>query len=344
MSEMDEKRDRATTAISEMEYISAGDIEKYSYCPLSWWFSLKEDVSNESLEQGVARHTQLEEKLSSVREKEGLAKRLSDIIIYISMAATVLALIGVSLTPLFPDPLPISRILLVLSLIWILLASYFLYRAETSMTSEHKYTYQRLVLIFALVSMVIALNSVTLLNVDLVMSYTMEVLSLLWLMGASYFLYFELKYESIVKEARESVGVEDQIAYNDNGDADLMVSEKYGLTGRPDYIIVRNGIHIPVELKTGRVPKGPFFSHIMQMATYCILTEERYGRAPPYGILRYGDREFEVDYTEDLRNLVLQKAEEMRLAGKTGDVHRNHSRPGKCRNCSRREICPESLV
>lgn len=336
--------DTAAERIPWEDYISAGDMEKYSYCPLSWWFSLKEEVSNQSLEQGIASHAQVEGKLSTVTEKEGLARRLGDMIMYISMAATVVSLIGISFTPLFPDPTIVSRILLILSLLWILAASYFLYRAETSMRSEHKHTYQRLILIFALVSVVIALNSVTLLHVDEVMSYTLEVLSLLWLMGASYFLYFELKYEKIAAETRSAVGVEEEITYNDDGDANLLVSRKYGLTGRPDYIIVRDGAHIPVELKTGRIPKGPFFSHIMQVGAYCILTEETYGEAPPYGIVRYGDREFEVDYTEDLKSLVLQKAREIREARKTGDVHRNHNRPGKCRSCSRRGICPETLA
>ncbi len=341
--ERKEDTDVAVGKIPREDYISAGDLEKYSYCPLSWWFSLREEVSNESLEQGITSHAKVEEKLSSVREKEGLARRFGDMIMYVSMAATVVSLIGISFTPLFPDPTVISRILLILSLLWILAASYFLYRAETAMKSEHKHTYQRLILIFALVSVVIALNSVTLLHVDEVMSYTLEILSLLWLMGASYFLYFELKYEKIAAETRDAVGVEEEIAYNDGGDAGLLVSDRYGLTGRPDYIIVRDGAHIPVELKTGRVPKGPFFSHIMQVGAYCILSEEAYGESPPYGIVRYGDREFEVDYTEDLKSLVLQKIEEMRAARKTGDVHRNHNRPGKCRNCSRREICPEAL-
>ncbi len=334
----------AEAGIPREEYISAGDLEKYSYCPLSWWFSLEEEVKTQSLEQGIVSHERVEEKLTSVREKESLASRFGDMIMYISMAATVVSLIGISFTPLFPDPTVISHILLILSLVWILAASYFLYRAETSMKSEHKHTYQRLIVVFALVSLVIALNSMTLLHVDEVMSYVLEVLSLLWLMGASYFLYFELKYERIAAEAREAVGVEEEIAYNDDGDACLLVSDRYGITGRPDYIIVREGVHIPVELKTGRVPKGPFFSHIMQVGAYCILVEENYGEAPPYGIVRYGDREFEVDYTDDLKSLVLQKIEEMRRARKTGDVHRNHNRPGKCRSCSRREKCPESLA
>lgn len=97
-------------------------------------------------------------------------------------------------------------------------------------------------------------------------------------------------------------------------------------------------------MKTGRVPRGPFFSHILQVAAYCLLLEEEQGEAPPFGIVKYGDKEFEVDYDESLKELLIKKVEEMREAKETGEVHRNHNREGKCLHCSRRDICPERLV
>src|SRR2546428_11177016 len=102
--------------------------------------------------------------------------------------------------------------------------------------------------------------------------------------------------------------------------------------------------HIPVELKTGRVPRGPLFSHILQVAAYCFLLEEEYGKPPPYGIIRYGETSFEIEYNEDQKKLVLQKLAEMRTAITKGGAHRNHNRPGKCIHCSRRSGCPERLA
>ena len=125
----------------------------------------------------------------------------------------------------------------------------------------------------------------------------------------------------------------------------LFVSEKYRLSGRPDFVLLIEDEHIPVELKTGRVPRGPLFSHILQVATYCILMEEEFGNPPSHGIIRYGQVENEIEYDEALKDMVLKKANEMRgflISG--GDVHRNHNKPGKCKHCSRRNVCPEKLA
>ena len=64
----------------------------------------------------------------------------------------------------------------------------------------------------------------------------------------------------------------------------------------------------------------------------------------PYGILRYEGIEHEIEFSEELEVLLLSKLREMRTLMINNDVHRNHSREGKCRNCSRRDICPERLV
>ena len=122
----------------------------------------------------------------------------------------------------------------------------------------------------------------------------------------------------------------------------LLRSKKHNLSGRPDYILVVNGNYIPVEIKTGRTPRGPLFSHVLQLAAYCLLIEEEYAH-PPYGILKYENAEHRIDFDDKLRVLLLKKLGEMKRAVKTGEVHRNHNRPGKCKNCSRRKFCPESL-
>jgi CRISPR-associated exonuclease Cas4 len=92
------------------------------------------------------------------------------------------------------------------------------------------------------------------------------------------------------------------------------------------------------------VPRGPLFSHILQVVAYCVLLEEEDGRPPPYGIIRYGDTAFEIEYNEDQKKLLLQKLSEMRVAIVKGEAHRNHNRPGKCIHCSRRSGCPERLA
>jgi len=96
-----------------------------------------------------------------------------------------------------------------------------------------------------------------------------------------------------------------------------------------------------VEVKTGRVPRGPLFSHVIQLAAYCLLLEKE-GKVS-YGILKYGEMEHIIAFDDHLRSTLLSKMAEMREVMASGEAHRNHDRPGKCRSCSRRERCPERL-
>ena len=63
-----------------------------------------------------------------------------------------------------------------------------------------------------------------------------------------------------------------------------MVSDRWGLTGRPDELRrLPDGTIVPVEIKSCRSPRNgtPYPSHRFQLLAYCALVEETYGRAPP---------------------------------------------------------------
>ena len=170
-------------------------------------------------------------------------------------------------------------------------------------------------------------------------------MSLLWLLIA---LGFLLRAMWKQEEAREHVVkaglVEGELAYSDlDRPGEALRSERYTLSGRPDYVVRRGDEYLPVEVKTGRTPDQPHDSHIMQVGVYCILVEEAYGRRPSRGYLQYPERTFEVPFTNEFRDKVLEATLRMRLAEMTGVVHRNHERAGKCRGCSRRALCPERL-
>lgn len=134
-----------------------------------------------------------------------------------------------------------------------------------------------------------------------------------------------------------------------SGQGPLLKSTTLGISGRPDAIVSENGVRIPVEIKYGRVPRGPFFSHIMQLGAYLYMMREGVERKPSYGYIRYVPREgepkdFRVDWTEQLEELLKKMVREIREAeGGLREVHRNHRRAGKCLHCSRRESCPERL-
>lgn len=116
-----------------------------------------------------------------------------------------------------------------------------------------------------------------------------------------------------------------------------------GLTGKPDYLVEKDGQIIPVEVKSGRAPEAPYDSHIYQLAAYCILVERNLGSRPPYGIIHYQDRDFAIDYTRDLENAVLDVLAEMRRDERREEVNRSHEIPARCAKCGFRNVCEEKL-
>ncbi len=116
-----------------------------------------------------------------------------------------------------------------------------------------------------------------------------------------------------------------------------------GLTGKPDYLIEREGHFIPVEVKTGRTPEAPYDSHIFQVAAYCLLVEKTYGKRPAYGLIHYPHRDFAVDYTAELESALLEQLAEMRRDDVRRDVPRSHEDAARCRGCGFRKVCDQKL-
>jgi CRISPR-associated exonuclease Cas4 len=123
-----------------------------------------------------------------------------------------------------------------------------------------------------------------------------------------------------------------------------LFSQRHRLAGRPDYLVQsRRGV-IPVEVKSGDAPPHPYPAHVLQLAAYCLLVEEQEGRAPPYGILKYQDRAFEVDYTPALRTMLLDTLQAMRRDLHADAVSRSHQEPARCRGCGHHDHCDERLT
>ena len=330
--------------MADEEVFSASELEKFGYCPLSWWLSENTDEES-NLSDGEKKHARIASEMTKIKRREGRAKESETAVLYFAIAATFISMLGVTL---LQREQSVGEILIVISLIWLLASSYFLYKAETVATHDDRLISERVVLVFAMIATAIAIYSVSIVTFeDVVLSQVMQVLALGWLIGASYFLYHSLRHLEVAGSKRGTYNVrEGSLEFIDDETIrpKMFRSNKIGLRGRPDYVVLEGDVHVPVEIKTGRIPRGPLFSHILQTAAYCILLEEEYGKPPPYGILKYGTMEHEIDYTPELKNLVLDKVDEMKAARKSGVVHRNHRRKMKCVRCSRREVCPERLA
>jgi CRISPR-associated exonuclease Cas4 len=125
-----------------------------------------------------------------------------------------------------------------------------------------------------------------------------------------------------------------------------LLSHRHALVGRPDYLVQTDGGIVPVEAKSANCPASgvPYASHLMQLACYCLLVEETMGARVPYGVIRYRDRQLRVDYTDELRETLLELLAEMREARRADEVLRSHEEAARCAACSYREICVESLA
>ena len=116
-----------------------------------------------------------------------------------------------------------------------------------------------------------------------------------------------------------------------------------GLTGKPDYLVEKDGQIIPVEVKSGKAPDAPYDSHIYQIAAYCLLVQRGMGKRPPYGIIHYSDRDFAVDFTPELENNLLDVLAEMRRDEVRTGVARSHEVPARCSRCGYRDLCDQKL-
>lgn len=117
-----------------------------------------------------------------------------------------------------------------------------------------------------------------------------------------------------------------------------------GLVGRPDYLVEKDGMVIPVEVKSRPAPLAPYASHIFQLMAYCLLVERIYGRRPAYGILHYSDVDFAVEYTPEHENAILNLLAEMQRDRLRAFVARSHEDPARCVRCGFRSICDQRLA
>jgi CRISPR-associated exonuclease Cas4 len=138
-----------------------------------------------------------------------------------------------------------------------------------------------------------------------------------------------------------------RVIYSDTkswGDVDQpLYDPSLNLTGKPDYLVQKGERLVPVEVKSRRVSKAPYDSHIYQLAAYCLLVDRAFGKRPPYGILHYSNRTFAIDYTPELESALLDLMVEMRAQQYRRNVARSHNAPERCFRCGFRTICDQAL-
>lgn len=142
---------------------------------------------------------------------------------------------------------------------------------------------------------------------------------------------------------------EGQIVYSDMGSErmspDTLSSDAYRLTGKPDYIVRTKEGLIPIEVKKRFQPRSgiAYPNHRLQLAANCLLVEEAYASAVPYGEIHYANQVVRVPFNETLRRELLEMLDCMRAA-QGAEQHRSHRDHRRCAGCGHRGPCGQELT
>ena len=113
------------------QIISASEMERYGYCPLSWHLDLKGiDAEGEEVDTGVEKHKEIGDSLKNLlveEEKSRITSTALMTVVCLIMTLVTLA-IGILWISDVPTTVNLGVILLILGIGWMLVASLFLYR------------------------------------------------------------------------------------------------------------------------------------------------------------------------------------------------------------------------
>lgn len=169
--------------------------------------------------------------------------------------------------------------------------------------------------------------------------------SLLVALGLALFLAYGLwrRSQALRGEAGLPKGIVVYSDMEDWGPGNVLRSSRYGLVGKPDYLIKQGRRLTPVEVKPQRRAEEPYESDILQLAAYCLLVEEHTGLRPRYGLLRYRETTFRIPYSRRLERGLLRILDEMRAGACGTDAPRTHDDPTRCQFCGLRPHCSDRL-
>ena len=364
--------------------VSASDLERFMYCPLSWQLA-KEGASGigEAVEEGVEKHKQIHNEMSDFQT--ALIRMRRSLLIWSWWYGIIIAFIIDSIAFVYIDdvmnsPIEFARILsmwsvscLIAAVLSIALPWRQWFKIERSMREirdiRNRFASTGLEPTWSpigflggwfsagkteagllLATIVIGIHAIALVAAEnrSQAGFILIVIAFIWTFFATWQLQRSLKAENEMVSSREKAGLDagTELVYSDDEKtSELLVDDVSGLRGRPDQIVIIEGEFIPVEQKTGKVPKKPHQSHRLQLLAYISLVESNTKKSPPYGILRYGDQDIhQVFWDEHSKRHLQENIIEVQRLMIEGGAKRNHDREGKCRNCSRRYACDESLV
>ena len=364
-------------------HVSASDLERHAYCPLSW--SLARDGKTgrgKAIDKGRIKHAEIHQKVENFKQKQNDLRRALVIWSWWFTIVVMFVTDAIIFTNISDDrtPIDISRYLSILSVVWLiagLLAIYLPWRKWINLPIENSPELQDLKNLdevaiprtlepygfiggwrqggrveagLLMGATIFGLHAIGLMWAEdkEQAGFILVTVAMIWTLLASWQLQRALLADNALEVARINAGLGENtdVAYSDDdATAGLLVDDLSGLRGRPDQIVIVDGEFIPVEQKTGKIPERPHKSHKMQLLAYLHLVESTTGRKPPYGVLKYGSENLHtVDWNQENEHQLFSAVKEVQRLMVQGGAERNHNRKGKCESCSRRYACDSSLV
>ena len=360
--------------------VSASDLERFTYCPLSWHLAATgTSGKSDAIEQGREDHLAIHESIARLQDHQHATKR--SLMIWQWWYAVIVVLLIDTIAVQYIDDLGLNILdfssglaagalaFLLVGIAAVLLPWRKTIGLDEPFRPELNGRRETIDPVFEprgfmggwlqggvlevsmfVSAIVLALHSIALLfaqNREQA-AYILGLTTIGWTLLASAVLRRALKNLEQAGDIAQTndLSVHDEVSYSDDEKtASLLIDGTTGLRGRPDQIVIIDSEFIPVEQKTGKVPKRPHDSHRLQALAYARLVETTTGRAPPYALLRYGPENLhKLPWNDEAKDELNAQIKAVQRAMGEGGARRNHERPGKCQNCSRRHACNDSLV
>ena len=369
-------------ADGEVLPVSASDLERYTYCPMSWHLSKQGHAGlSEAIDQGKEEHRAIHESIEAMQRHRLRTRR--NLLIWqwwfgIIVVLTIDTVAFQNADSIDFDAAEFSKVLAMASLSCLMVGMCAVFLPWRNLlnigprypdTPKEDDLHHLVDPVFEPVgfkggwleggwieaamfisAIVLAVHAIALrfASDQAQAAYVLAVTTIGWMLLASLRLQRALisNHEAQLLAFKNDIAVDTKVTYSDDDDsARLLVDATSGLRGRPDQIVIIDGALVPVEQKTGRVPQKPHRSHEMQVLAYAALVESTTGQSPPYCILRYGQENLhQVPWDDANQTRLFDAVKTVQRTMAEGGAARNHERPGKCRHCSRRYACEDSLA
>jgi len=321
---------------NDKRYWSAGDVEKFAYCPLNLYLALKGNKVEVS--QGIEYQNSFFKKIKRAINNKKLLRVHNRLFISLYIAAFVLVITTIPL--LFTRSDILVLIILIASLLSLLFGTAIYLLTSVVRKLRESRRLEDLILYFSIASLILILILYFYYSFRNDFALFAIILSNIIILSDTYSFYKILTTSEIM--TINEIDPE-KVYYMENGENPVLISERWRLRGVPDLILKEEDQLVPVEIKSSKKPSSVPFSHLMQLVAYAVLIEENYTYEVKYGILNYPNGIYKIEITEHLKFLLEKLLREMDQMVETGVAHRNHSNQGKCAGCFRKSMCPESL-